>query len=138
MRGISRLAVVVACGISWAASISAQNTQTPQEQLLDSTVTTMKGTIRGGRTVMINGTAVEFPDGCAFRYILPPDKAALQWNQLTPATIDKANNTCQAVFEVGVPSSVPKTTNGIMNGSVAEFVGSTPGRRLLRGPASPS
>ena len=65
MSRISTLGLVVACGIS-VLPTRAQTTQAPQEPLVDSLITTMKGAIRPGRTVLINGAAVNFPDGCAF------------------------------------------------------------------------
>jgi hypothetical protein len=117
MHAISKLGVLVASGSSGAALMCAQTAQAPQEPLVDSIVTVLHGSIRPGRTVLISDRAVDFPDGCAFHYILPPGKAALQWNQLTPPTIDKENNTCQATFEVGVPASVAKAMS---NGTIPE------------------
>jgi hypothetical protein len=71
--------------------------------LVDSYLTILRGDIRPSRTVVVEGKSVDVPEGCRFRFILPPDKKALRYQQLGRPRIDKKNNYCEAAFLVGVP-----------------------------------
>jgi hypothetical protein len=83
-----------------------------QEQpLVGSIITVMKGEIRPAHTAVISGKQIAMPDGCAFRYRLPPDKNALHWHQLGKAKIDIENNSCEAAFEIGAPSRLTEAWN---------------------------
>lgn len=60
------------------------------------------------------GKLMMIPEGCGFRFVLPPDKKVLQWRQQGRARIDSQNNYCEAAFLVGVPANdaQPSTKNG--------------------------
>jgi hypothetical protein len=73
------------------------------DALVDSYLTILRGDIRPSRTVVVEGKSVDVPEGCRFRFILPPDKKALRYQQLGRPRIDKKNNYCEAAFLVGVP-----------------------------------
>lgn len=89
----------------------------------------LRGHIRASKPILLGGgKTLSIPEGCTFRFELPPGKKVLHWHQLDPPVFkrdepDSTKHYCEAAFEVGTPVRISD--------------GNGPGRQIGTRPFSP-
>ena len=110
---LSLLATVFLLPLTCLAQASQNQTGQPQidRPLVNPITTTLSGIFVPSNMVQIDPTTqTVVPDTCRFSLSLAPGQKAIEAHRVSEISVDAANNTCAAQFEVGQPAEIAELT----------------------------